>query len=124
MKIRDSNGRANAVAGPSGLPSAANAGPPAAPSASAATDGVPTGLGFAAGFFLATALAGAGGAEDAGEGACAEAALTRNDSKQARTTRVMRSRWIAVVCLINWRRLPLQAAQKPKNYGLPARFQR
>jgi hypothetical protein len=40
MKIRDSNGRANAVAGPSGLPSAANAGPPAAPSASAATDGV------------------------------------------------------------------------------------
>ncbi len=39
MKIRDANGRANAVAGTSGLPPAAKAGPPAPP-ASAATDGV------------------------------------------------------------------------------------
>jgi hypothetical protein len=40
MKIRDSNGRANAVAGASGLPSGANAEPPPAPSGPAATDGV------------------------------------------------------------------------------------
>jgi hypothetical protein len=40
MKIRDANGRANAVVGPSGLSSTAKAVPPPAPSASAATDGV------------------------------------------------------------------------------------
>jgi hypothetical protein len=40
MKIRDSSGRANAVAGPSGLPLAANAGPPPAASGAGATDGV------------------------------------------------------------------------------------
>jgi hypothetical protein len=40
MKIRDSKGQADAVAGASGLPSASKAGPPPAPSGPAATDGV------------------------------------------------------------------------------------
>src|ERR1700761_7172536 len=58
---------------------------------SAATGEGVAALALAAGFFLATALGGAAG--DGGEGACAEAAVTRNDSKQARTTRVMRPRF-------------------------------
>jgi len=40
MRIRDLNGRANAVAGPSGLSLAANAGPPPAAPGPGATDGV------------------------------------------------------------------------------------
>src|ERR1700750_1175851 len=52
---------------------------------------------FAAGFFLAAALAGAGDAGGGDAGACAEAAVTTNDRKQARITRVMISGTIAVL---------------------------
>src|SRR5581483_2212702 len=91
---------------------------------SAATDGVPACLGFAAVFFLAAALAGAGDAGGGDAGACAEAAVTRNDRKQARITRVMISGSIAVLRFLSSRGAQLQAARTPKNYGFSARFQR